>query len=51
MSTDSSDNAVMNPPSTAHRVRVIIFRVVAALAGLSLLASAVHMARGMTRSP
>ena len=33
MSTDSSDNAVMNP--TAHRVPLIIFRVVAALAGLS----------------
>jgi integrase len=29
MSTDSSDNAVVNPPSTAHRVRVIIFRMVA----------------------
>jgi len=34
MSTNSSDNAAMNSPSTAHRVRVTIFRVAAALAGL-----------------
>ena len=44
MSTDPSDNAVMNPPSAAHRVRVIIFRVVAALAGLFFVVAVVLMA-------
>jgi hypothetical protein len=34
-----------------HRVRVIIFRVVAALEGLFFLAAVVPMASGMTRSP
>jgi hypothetical protein len=44
MSTDPSDNAVVNPPSAAHRVRVIIFRVVAALAGLFFVVAVVLMA-------
>jgi hypothetical protein len=44
MSTDSSDNAVVSRPSTAHRVRVLIFRVVAALAGLFFVVAAVLMA-------
>ena len=34
MSTASSENPVAKPHGTAHRVHVIIFRVVAALAGL-----------------
>jgi hypothetical protein len=44
MSTDPSDNAVVNPPSAAHRVRVIIFRVVATLAGLFFVVAVVLMA-------
>ena len=36
MSTGSSESPVANPPGTAHRVRVIIFRVVAALLAFSL---------------
>ena len=44
MSTDPSDNAVVNPPSAAHRVRVIIFRVVAALAGLFFVVAVALMA-------
>ena len=43
MSTDT-DNAVVNPASTAHRVRVIIFRVVAASAGLFFVVAVVLMA-------
>ena len=44
MSTGSSESPAANPPSTAHRVRVIIFRVVAALAGLFFVVAVVLMA-------
>ena len=44
MSTGSSESPVANPPSTAHRVRVIIFRVVAVLAGLFFVVAVVLMA-------
>jgi hypothetical protein len=44
VSTGSSENPAANPPSTAHRVRVIIFRVVAALAGLFFVVAVVLMA-------
>jgi hypothetical protein len=35
--TGSSQNPVAKPSGTPHRVRVIIFRVVATLAGLSFV--------------
>jgi hypothetical protein len=41
MSTGSSESPAANPPGIAHRVRVIIFRVVAALAGLFFVVVAV----------
>jgi hypothetical protein len=44
MTTGSAENPVANPPGTAHRVRVIIFRVVAALAGLFFVVAVVLMA-------
>ena len=44
MSTGSSENPVAKPRGTAHRVRVIIFRVVAALAGLFFVVAVVLMA-------
>jgi hypothetical protein len=44
MSSGSSESPVVNPPCTAHRVRVIIFRVVAALAGLFFVVAVVLMA-------
>ena len=44
MSTGSSESPAANPPSTAHRVRVIIFRVVAGLAGLFFVVAVVLMA-------
>ena len=44
MSTGSSESPVANPLSTAHRVRVIIFRVVATLAGLFFVVAVVLMA-------
>ena len=44
MSTASSENPVAKPQGTAHRVRVIIFRVVAALAGLFFVVAVVLMA-------
>jgi hypothetical protein len=44
MSTASSENSVAKPHGTAHRVRVIIFRVVAALAGLFFVVAVVLMA-------
>ena len=42
MSTASSENPVAKPHGTAHRVRVIIFRVVAAPAGLFFFVAVVH---------
>src|SRR3954449_8568215 len=44
MSTASSENPVAKPHGAAHRVRVIIFRVVAALAGLFFVVAVVLMA-------
>jgi hypothetical protein len=44
VSTGSSVSPAANPPSTAHRVRVIIFRAVAALAGLFFVVAVVLMA-------
>jgi len=44
MSTASSENPVAKPHGTAHRVRVIIFRVVAAPAGLFFVVAVVLMA-------
>jgi hypothetical protein len=44
MSSGSSENPGVHPPSTAHRARVIIFRVVAALAGLFFVVAVVLMA-------
>ena len=44
MSTGSSESPIANPLSTAHRVRVIIFRVVATLAGLFFVVPVVLMA-------
>jgi hypothetical protein len=44
MSTASSENPVAKPHGTAHRVHVIIFRVVAALAGLFFVVAVVLMA-------
>jgi hypothetical protein len=44
MSTGSSENPAANPPGTAHRVRVIIFRLVAVLAGLFFVVAVVLMA-------
>src|SRR5829696_6755727 len=44
MSTASSENPVAKPQGTAHRVRVIIFRAVAALAGLFFVVAVVLMA-------
>ena len=44
MSTASSENPVAKPHGTAYRVRVIIFRVVAAPAGLFFVVAVVLMA-------
>jgi hypothetical protein len=44
MSTRSSQNPVAKPSNTPHRVRVIIFRVLAALAGLFFVVAVVLMA-------
>ena len=44
MSTASSENPVAKPHGTAHHVRVIIFRVVAAPAGLFFVVAVVLMA-------
>ena len=44
VSTGSSESPAANPPSTAHRVRVIIFRVVAVLASLFFVVAVVLMA-------
>jgi hypothetical protein len=44
MSTGSSENPAVLPCGTAHRVRVIIFRVVATLAGLFFVVAVVLMA-------
>jgi uncharacterized integral membrane protein len=44
MSTGSSESPIANPLSTAHRVRVIIFRVVATLAGLFFVVAVALMA-------
>jgi hypothetical protein len=44
MSTGSLENPVVNPHGAAHRARVIIFRVVAALAGLFFVVAVVLMA-------
>jgi hypothetical protein len=44
MSTGSSESPIANPLSTAHRVRVIIFRVVATLADLFFVVAVVLMA-------
>jgi hypothetical protein len=44
MSTGSSQNPVAKPSGTPHRVRVIIFRVVATLAGLFFVVAVVLMA-------
>jgi hypothetical protein len=44
MSTGSAETPVAKPRGTAHRVRVIIFRVVATLAGLFFLVAVVLMA-------
>ncbi len=41
MSTGSSESPDANPPSTAHRVRVIISRVVATRAGLFFVVAVV----------
>ena len=44
MSTGSAERPVAKPQGTAHRVRVIIFRVVVTLAGLVFMVAAVLMA-------
>jgi hypothetical protein len=44
MSSGSSETPAANTAGTAHRVRVIIFRVVAALAGLFFVVAVVLMA-------
>ena len=44
MSTGSAERPVAKPRGTAHRVRVIIFRVVATLAGLFFVVAVVLMA-------
>jgi hypothetical protein len=44
MSTRSSESPVAEPRGTGHRVRVIIFRVVARLAGLYFVVAVVLMA-------
>ena len=44
MSTGSAEVPVAKPQGTAHRVRVIIFRVVATLAGLFFVVLVVLMA-------
>lgn len=44
MATGSSESPAASPPSTGHRVRVIIFRVVAVLAGLFFVVAVVLMA-------
>jgi hypothetical protein len=44
MSTESAEQPVAKPPGTPHRVRVIIFRVLAALAGLFFVVAVVLMA-------
>ena len=44
MSTGSAERPVAEPRGTVHRVRVIIFRVVAALAGLFFVVAVVLMA-------
>ena len=44
MRTGSSETPDANPPSTAHCVGVIIFRVVATLAGLFFVVAVVLMA-------
>ena len=44
MSSGSSEAPAANPAGTAHRVRVIIFRMVAALAGLFFVVAVVLMA-------
>jgi hypothetical protein len=46
MSTESAEQPVTKPPGTPHRVRVIIFRVVAALAGLFFVVAVVLMVPG-----
>ena len=44
MSTESAEQPVAKPPGTPHCVRVIIFRVLAALAGLFFVVAVVLMA-------
>ena len=44
MSTGSSESPIANPLTSAHRVRVIIFRVVVTLAGLFFVVAVVLMA-------
>jgi hypothetical protein len=44
MSSGSSENPAAKPAGTPHRVRVIIFRVVAVLAGLFFVVAVVLMA-------
>jgi hypothetical protein len=44
MSTEASKSPAASPPSIAHRVRVIIFRVLATLAGLFFVVAVVLMA-------
>lgn len=44
MSTESAERPVAKPQGTVHRVRVIIFRVVAILAGLFFVVAVVLMA-------
>ena len=44
MSTGSAERPVAKPQGTAHRVRVIIFRVVVTLAGLFFMVAVVLMA-------
>jgi hypothetical protein len=44
MSTGSAERPVAKPRGTAHRVRVIIFRVVATFAGLFFVVAVVLMA-------
>src|SRR4249919_2574565 len=44
MSTESAEQPVAKPPGTPHRVRVIIFRVLATLAGLFFVVALVLMA-------
>ena len=44
MSSGASENPGVHPPGAVHRVRVIIFRVVAALAGLFFVLAVVLMA-------